>query len=406
MMLPLLTVLAVTPIGFDEAIARALQSSPALRSADADRARALAQVEQARAPSLPSLSSGLTATRLDADRTLNDRVIAAANQLSANISLHVPLVATNRWAQWRRSAANAEAVGRASDDVRRQVALMVGRAWLSVLAQQRIEAAAQRSVDVEASFLAIARARRAADIGNELDELRADQELAQAKGQWANATGTLVRLRENLGVAMGADEPFAAEDTEPPWSSSAEADISPRTDVMAAQARVDAARVGTSWDWSDYLPLLTAVVQPGYQNPPTLTVPLWSMQAQLVLSIPLYDGGLRYGQQKERRALQQQAEALLDQARRQASAEVRSALGQVKAADEALAAARVSTTQARRVLSLAEQAFQAGGSTNLEVVDAERRARDAETGMALAEDAARQARLELLAAGGLFPALK
>lgn len=406
MMLPLLAVLAVTPIGFDEAVARALSSNPALRSAEADRSRAQAQVEQARAPSLPSLSAGLTATRLDADRVLNDRVIAAANQLSGNVALQVPLVATNRWAQWRRASASAEAVGRTSNDVRRQVALGAARAWLAVLAQQRIEAAARRSVDVAASHLAIARARRAADIGNELDELRAAQELAQARGQLANATGALVRLRENLGVAVGADEPFAAEDAEPQLGNAPEADITRRTDVLAAQARVDAARVATSWDWSDYLPLLSAVLQPGYQNPPTLTVPLWSLQAQLVLSIPLYDGGLRYGQEKERRAVQQQSEAALEQARRQASSEVRSALGQVKAADEALIAARASAAQAGRVLALAEQAFKAGGSTNLEVVDAERRARDADTFVALAEDAARQARLELLAAGGSFPSAK
>jgi outer membrane protein TolC len=202
---------------------------------------------------------------------------------------------------------------------------------------------------------------------------------------------------------VGVDEPLAAEDQEPSLDASATESGAQRTDVEAARARVDAARVATSWDWSDYVPLLSAVVQPGYQNPPTLTVPLWSLQAQLVLSIPLYDGGLRYGQQKERRANQKQAEALLEQAQRQASAEVRTALGQVAAADQALTAARASATQATRVLALSEQAFKAGASTNLELVDAERRARDAATVVARAEDAARQARLELLAASGAFP---
>jgi outer membrane protein TolC len=39
----------------------------------------------------------------------------------------------------------------------------------------------------------------------------------------------------------------------------------------------------------------------------------------------------------------------------------------------------------------------------LEVIDAERQARDAETLAAVAEDAARQARLDMLAASGRFP---
>ena len=41
--------------------------------------------------------------------------------------------------------------------------------------------------------------------------------------------------------------------------------------------------------------------------------------------------------------------------------------------------------------------------TNIEVIDAERQARDAESQVALAEDAARQARLDLLVATGAFP---
>jgi outer membrane protein TolC len=41
--------------------------------------------------------------------------------------------------------------------------------------------------------------------------------------------------------------------------------------------------------------------------------------------------------------------------------------------------------------------------TNLEVIDAERRARDAALAAVIAEDAVRQNRLDLLAAAGRFP---
>ena len=222
-----------------------------------------------------------------------------------------------------------------------------------------------------------------------------------ARQQRASAEGTLRRLEEQLGVAVGLDVGVSARDEEPVLASSASA--GERTDVQAARARLDATKVGTSWDWSDYAPLLTAVVQPAYQNPPTLTVPLWSFQAQLVLSLPLYDGGLRYGQQRERRALEDQATAQLEAVQRQASSELRAALAQVTQADEALAAARDAAVQASRTLELSQQAFRAGAATNLEVVDAERRSRDADTQVALAEDAARQARLEVLAASGQFP---
>ena len=54
-------------------------------------------------------------------------------------------------------------------------------------------------------------------------------------------------------------------------------------------------------------------------------------------------------------------------------------------------------------MRITDVAFRAGATTNLEVIDAQRRARDAETAAAIAEDRERQARLDLLVALGLFP---
>ena len=50
-----------------------------------------------------------------------------------------------------------------------------------------------------------------------------------------------------------------------------------------------------------------------------------------------------------------------------------------------------------------DMAFREGATTNIEVIDAQRRARDAGTAAAIAEDAVRRARLELLVALGRFP---
>jgi outer membrane protein TolC len=48
-------------------------------------------------------------------------------------------------------------------------------------------------------------------------------------------------------------------------------------------------------------------------------------------------------------------------------------------------------------------AFEAGSTTNLEVIDAQRAQRDVEAAVAIAEDGVRQARLNLLVALGMFP---
>lgn len=396
-------------VGFGEVVNLSLEHHPAMRIAQADADRAVALVEQARAPSLPTLNASGAYTRLDGDRVLNDRVIQGANQLTGLLQAGVPLVAPARWAQWSRASQNASAAKATSVDVRRQVALGAARAWLTVLGQRQVVEASERAVTVAQAHVTQAKERRSGGVGTRLEEIRAAQELSVAQTQRATAQGGLVRAQEALGVAAGADEPLDASREEPTLGTerglgtSLELATTQRLDVLAAQARESAATNATSWDWADYLPLLSASAQGQYQNPPTLTVPLWSFQAQLVLTIPLYDGGLRYGQQHERHANEASAKAQAESVLRQAKAEVRTAFAQVTLADDALSSARAAAKEAADALTASQEAFRAGAVTNLDVVDAERRARDADTQVALAENASRQARLDLLAASGEFP---
>jgi len=155
--------------------------------------------------------------------------------------------------------------------------------------------------------------------------------------------------------------------------------------------------------YADYLPLLNLVVQPFTQVPASLTQPNLGLQAQLVLSIPLFDGGVRYGQQREREVTEAQAQISLDAAMRQMNADVRGAFETVRRSDGALKTTRDAAALAKQTLDLTTLAYKAGAISNLEVIDAERRSRDAESAVVIAEDSARQARLDLLAASGRFP---
>ncbi len=400
---------APQPIGFEEAVQRALQQNPSMRVAEQDAARALALMEQARAPSLPTLGGTGTFTRLDDDRRLADRLVLGKEQLSANVQVGAPLIATPRWAQWIRASKGADAARATADDVKRQVALLAARAWLAVLAQQRVISAATSARDAAKAHLDYARERFEGGVGTRLDELRAAQEFSVSATQLETALGELVRAQEALGVVTGTDGPLDVVASEPEFNAPPDADQamegleSNRLDVKAARVRHQTARDATQLDWMDYVPLLSAVFQPFYQNPPSLTQPLTGWQLNVVLQVPLYDGGLRYGQAKERRALAKTADAQLEAQLRVARSEVRSAFQQVTHADEAMKRARDSASEATEALELSTVAYKAGATTNLEVIDAERRARDAKLQAALAEDSARQARLDLLVASGAFP---
>ena len=62
-----------------------------------------------------------------------------------------------------------------------------------------------------------------------------------------------------------------------------------------------------------------------------------------------------------------------------------------------------SAQNAAEVLKITDVAFREGATTNLELIDAQRRARDSDITAALAEDRVRQSRLDLLVALGQFP---
>jgi outer membrane protein len=396
-------------IDFDAAVARALAHNPALAVARQDVARAQAQLEQARAPSLPTLSGTAALQQLDSDRVFNGTILSPRQQAFGNLFVAVPVVGAGRWGQWYRASRSEDAARAGAEDVRRQVALLAARSWLQVLGQKRVVVAAETARDNAAGHLDYARQRLNGGIGNRLDERRAAQELATSRSQLEAAQGQLVLLQEALGVAVGSEGALDVPGSEPQLAPADSVEVAlkgaaeVRQDVVAAKVREAVARDSSAVDWLDYLPLVTANFQPFFQTPPTSSTPNLGWQAQLVLALPLYDGSLRYGLAHERSAAASSAGAQVEQALRQARSEVRGAFEAVRHADAAALAAREATQEAQEALELANVAYRTGVSTNLEVIDAERRARDASVQSALADDAARQARLDLLAAAGRFP---
>jgi outer membrane protein len=88
---------------------------------------------------------------------------------------------------------------------------------------------------------------------------------------------------------------------------------------------------------------------------------------------------------------------------RQSRSDVRAAFETLRRSEESLIQARNAASLAGEALNLASLAYNAGATTNLEVIDAEQTARDAEIQAEVAADNARQARLDMLAAVGRFP---
>lgn len=404
---PVELIAAPPAVTLDQAVERALSHNPTMAIALDEVHRASALLRQAQAGYIPTLTANGSYTRLDANRILNGKVIAGQDQLAANLTLAVPLIAAHAWTQSRHARDTRETTQLSAADTRRLVAVATARAYLAIVTQRSLLAAAENARDTALAHAEFAHARFAGGIGTRLDEVRAEDEHQTDVAQVAAVRVAVRRAQEALGVMVASDGPLDA--AAPPVMApippldEALSDAASRSDVRASEARERAARRVVKDAWADYMPYLYGVFEPFYQNPPTLVQPLSGWQAGLILSLPIYDGGLRYGQQRERQALLGEASSAREGTLRQARADVRAAFEEMHGADESLAAARKAAALTHQALDLANLAYKAGAATNLEVTDAERSARDADVQVALAEDSAREARLDLLSSTGRFP---
>src|SRR5882724_11136096 len=395
-------------ITLDEAVRRATARNPTALVAEQEIRRAEGILKEVRAPALPILSANAIATRNDAERDLAGRPIAPLSSRSANVNLTVPLFVPQRWLAWSHAGDQVDIARTSLEDARRFVAVATARTYITVMAQHRLVQVTTQARDSARAHLEDAHARFEVGSGNRLDEVRAGQELASDEAQLAQAQAGLSRAREVLGVLVGADGPIevgeqlALPALPAPEDALRDAEDN-RPDVLASKQRTESAQSVLRDSWADYMPLLSAVAQPFYNSPSTSTLPETGWQAQLVLSIPLFDGGFRYGVRRERSALFEESKAQLEGLLRQARSEVRAAFDAVRGADDSLRSARQAANLARQALDMSMLAYREGATNDLEVVDAERRARDADVAALSAEDTARQARIDLLAASGRFP---
>ena len=398
---------APTPITLSDAIARALERNPTAAVAREEVARTEAILSEVRSTWLPTLSGLGAYTHLDHARIEEGAVILPQNGLNASVLLTVPILMPRQWANSSEAHDNVNVQRASTDDVRRQIALATGRAYLAVYSQKLVIEVDVRARDTAKKHYSYAHQRYSGGVGTSLDEVRAAQEVATDEALVQQAYSELTAAQEALGLLVGVEAPLDSTEeptlATPPTLAQGLRDAETRPDVLSATRKEHAADRVTHHDYTDYLPYLVGTGQPFYQNPATPTIPTTGYQLELVLTLPLYDGGLRYGQAHERDALLSEARVSMDAQLRQARSDVRAAFELLRRADETLKASRDAARLAKEALDLANLAYTAGATSDLEVIDAERAARDAETQAELAADAARQARLNLLAATNHLP---
>jgi outer membrane protein TolC len=394
---------AIERVTFDDAIRRAAANNPTVQQAAAGILRAEALLQQVRARSRPSLDASLAIDAIDPVTSFDGNNITPRAQTATSASLRAPLWTPVAWAQRVQATDQVLVAQSIVADVRRQLAMATADAYLAVIVQRRGLELNERARDNARAHFEFASQRFEGGLGSRLNMLRAQQELSTDEARVEDAQLAPRRAQEALGVLVAADGPVDAAE-EPSFDAPVEGSVLDlRTDLRLILARQSAAERVLADSWKDRLPSVTALFTPQYTAPAGLFAASRSLRGSVIFSVPLFDGGLRAGQLRERSALLDAVKAERASLERQVSSEVRTAREAIRLTARAAERARAAADQSNEVLRITDIAFREGATTNIEVVDAQRRSRDAATATALAEDALRRARLELLVATGRVP---
>lgn len=389
-------------VTFEQAVARALERNPSAVQAGLAVERARALLDEAKSVFRPQLHASVGRTILDDARGFDDNVTQPKEQWALSGTASFTFLAPARWAAKSQAGDRLGLARLSAEEVRRQVALLAGQAHIAALGAGRQLEIAERTLETARALEAHARTRFDAGQGTRLDLVRATQERATAEQRVQSAHLALQRSREALGIALFADAPLAAVG-EPELRAVGNGAIEARPDLRLAEAELRAAERIVGDVWKSWAPEGVASFTPRHVSPAGLFEPASTWRATFELQIPIYDGTLG-STRRLRNAERDGARVRLEAARQQARSEARLAHEAVRRNEQIVATSRVAAESAAEALRITEVAWREGATSNLELVQAQQGARIAEGVLALAEDALRRARLELLVALGQFPA--
>ena len=395
----------VERLTFDEAVERATRRNPTVAQAAQAILRAEALLSQARSVFYPLAYGNIGTTVLDAPRGFGGTVVTPRVQTGFSATAEYQVLAASGWAA-KNQAADRAAIARVSaEETRRNVAISAAQAYLAVIADERQVEIAVRNRDTARALEEYAGARLQAGQGSRLNHVRSVQQLASAESLRQFAELAVSRAEEALGVIVFANGPVGAngEPVFPPAPPpSDDSWLDARPDVRVLRAELHAADRIVSDAWKDWLPTVTASFTPSYVTPPGAFAPAKTWTAFFALRVPIFDSTLR-PEKRVREADREAARLQLDALTLEARSEVRIAREAVRSNEGIVASTREAAENAGEALKITEIAYRAGATTNIEVVQAQQDARNAEIIGAEAEDRLRQARLDLMVALGRFP---
>lgn len=330
---------------------------------------------------------------------------------TGSLILAQPLFAPRAW-YGIKTADYGEDVARLSvEQTKRDITVKVASAVIAVVTAERVAELNRIGLRASLERLDLTSRKKALGAATGLDVLRAQQDAESARATLVSGDESLRQAREALGLALGLAEPVGVaanvsldglEKTATNVCKPA-ATIDERADVATARARIALAERGigdAKWAFSPTIEarstLATTTADMGIQ--PNTT---WNIQG--ILSVPLWEGGARYGVLRNAHVDVERAETTLEGVRRGVEIEVAQARRAVEVADQSRKVAADARTLAAEADRLTRAGYLEGQGTSLELVVAAQGLRQAEVNLALKEFDLVRARIQALLSASNCP---
>jgi outer membrane protein TolC len=320
---------------------------------------------------------------------------------TGNIQLQQALINAQAFDQISINELSEDASQLSVDDKKRTLALSLANQVVAVVTAERSAEINRVGLKVALEQLEITRRKQNLGAANGLDVVRAEQNAANARATLVSGDESLREAREALGLALGvAEETGVAQNVNVDGLAQSAMgmcrvvkDVDERPDVAAARTNLDVAKRNLKNVYFQFLPTVQAqsTVASTSQNTGPSPNTTWNIQG--VLSVPLWDGGVRYGNLRFARAAEDIAAQNLEALRRQAIIQVQQAQRQLVVAEVSDKVAREQRDLAARNDLMTQTAYMAGQGTSLELVTASEAHRQAELNLALQDFGVVKARL-------------
>ena len=407
-------------LSLDDALRIARENQPQLRQARAGTEAARARADEARAPLLPQVNGTASYQRSTANPVIRPggptslpappsrfdtfnfyNFGLAANQLVYDFG--------QTTGRWRAARASAEAEAETEQATRLQIDLIVRTTYFNArAAKAQAQVAKESLANQDRHFAQIA---AFVEVGTrpELDLVQARTDRANTRVQLINAENAYETAKAQLNQAMGIEGPTSYDVRDEPLSPLDNEDLSldllleeataARPELAALSNQVRAQEFILRSVENAYLPSIS--LSTGLTKAGTDAGSLaWNWDGGVLLSWPLFQGGLTRAQGREARANLTSIRSPADFIRQQVRLEVDEARLTVRAAKAAIGAADEALLNGRERLRLAEKRYETGVGNIIELEDAQLALFNAESQKVQAEYTLAAARARLLKALG------